>query len=744
MNMGFSQMMSRVDQMISLMGKMRDHTQEEMRDIQEWKNHISDLASTYRKFYGESAKGMNDFSVVLKKTEDDISSYQKSIEETQKEVSSLTEAHKKLSQAMDIEDRSKRHKTLKSILKSDPEWGKGVSVNKLADKRKQEFADYIKLAKAATDEVEKDKKAKELDYQKLVKAGVVGRQKANEEEERKSRRGRGISALQIAGDMNIPGVSQAATITRYAQQFGERDDGSTSGLGLVGGGLLGAGVAAGAYTMYQGYKVYNTAHQMAPISRILSGQMGDDAVSGRQTAITAHGGYGGVENMQYLTQLNRQLGTSGGLANLRGLTDVSNSFGIDRGEAGSLAGTLYQSGGTTPGGASQDLSKILSEGVKAGMDRAKVTEFAQHTMAIQQDLFQTIGQNNSQNVSQALSQIIRGYKGDANNFFRSGSMRAITGLDAGVKNAASSGDGLMFRAFGFGMGGNKGEAGSDYYNAVKEMEGGIFSGSANDQIGKLKKIISQVDSDYGGDQKGANLHLKESYGIGLNQIEQLRETLKGAGGPVTKEQERVLKQIQEGSKDPMQKLLDIQAKSNENLARVAGDKGLGAIITIDEGIKDIQEKALGFLETIANVLGAGDKKTSSEHIEDSWNKNVSSKKGITNKAQGYFDYLTDSETWTGIAGDQVANLKKAGDMVMHPSRFFEGLTNPKIYDSKGNYAPEQANRSDDGELKRVTAAIEKQTQLISTGNAQRAEQLKNQKSKSSTLVNHARQKGRAL
>lgn len=600
-SMAIDRMTSRMDRMVELFGKVRDFTRDERREMEDYRKSISDVAEQYKRMNTDRVKGMNEYSVALKAIEDRI---QKSYEAEKKAIEETKQAREKLSkieEASTVKNKKERHKALKDAL--GVEKANAVEINRIRDRERQlqqqKLEANTKLSRDAVRLRAEDEKRLQV-AEKLYRSGKQRMADGG---------GRGVDALELASDLNLPGVSQAALIAKYARRGmdgGEGDGMGAAGLLARGAGLLrgvglGTAVAGGAYTMLQGYKAYNTAHQMAPMARTLFGQTGGSAA--RHEAIGAYGGYGGVENLQTLMALNRQMGGRYAPGQMRQITDISNMFGLSREEAGGQAGAMIQAG-IGPRGAAADLKNIMIEGVKGGMDRARITEFTSQIIGIQENIFRATGENNIQAISQAVGQLMRA-SGRGEAFMRGPEMMAVQGIDAAVKAAGRGsmggpGLGTLYRAFGFGAGAQRFGT-EQYYDARKQLEGGIFQGDA---VSNINKIFSQYGRESGGNNRLRNIRMADELGIGINQIERL-DTIrqKAATGQLTKKDMDELKKLQEEAKDPMQRILDINAKMNENLARLAGsDAGIGAVVRIDTALLSVQEQALSALQRIANAL----------------------------------------------------------------------------------------------------------------------------------------------
>jgi len=596
--------------MAQMFEQVRDYTQDELKELNSYRTTIKSVADEYRKMYGDNLKGMSDFSVAIKANEDKI----KSLAEEQKKLlddnKKMGERNAKIQETLEKGVSGKRKKELQETLGVQVTGGK--ELRKLAIEElktsEQKIASNKKALAENRKQTEETKKGLELSE----KVSKLGRTKI--EQERAARGGsRGVSALEVASDLNLPGVSQAATIAKYARRevddvpegLGGMAGMAAKGVGLLKGGLVGGAVAGGAYSMMQGYKAYNLAHQMAPMAKTLRGQ-GTSAGETRG-ALEAYGGYGGQENLRTLMTLNKQIGGRAGAASLNQVTDIANAYGMQREEVGGQAGGLFQAGGARPESAAAELKDIMIEGVKGGMDRARITEFTSQIVGLQQDIFKTTGENNAKNVAQALSQLMRA-SGRGENFLRGPEMQAARGIDSAVRGASRGGGpgaGTIFRAFGFGAGAQAGgnNVGQGYYNAIKETEKGIFGGK--NPLERLNKVFDQYYKESGGKKDIARLRMHDEMGIGLTQVEKLDE-IRGKKGKLSKEDEKALKEAEDQTKDPMERLLDYQAKMDANLAKLASsDNGMSAILKIDQLILDAQEQAIDILNDIAKLLAPG-------------------------------------------------------------------------------------------------------------------------------------------
>lgn len=603
------QMNNRLDRMTDLFDKVRDYTQDEVKELNNYKKEISDVASAYRKLHGEKLKGMSDYSVALKAAEDRLEALSAAEKKAIEENKALRERTSRLQEATEGRMNKTKKKVIEEELnvrgKSAKELRKAAEEElKLTDKKFIQNRDIIRQS-------QREQEIQKKNLESAEKLKKIGDQRVNR------RRGRG-DLLEMASDLNLPGVSAAATIAKYGRRGAEEAGGGEGpgGLGgLLGGGmglLRGGAIVAGGYTALQGYRAYRTAEQMAPVARTLAGQMGRGSVAARQQGVEAYGGYGGLENLQVMTQLNRALGGQAGAKQLHGVTDIANRFGLQREEVVGQAGAGFQAG-MSPATAARDMQRIMMEAVKGGMDRSRVTQFTQEALSVQQDIFKATGENNAQAIAEAMSQLMKA-SGQGEQFLRGPAMQAFRGIDAAIKAAGRGqmqgpGAGTLFRAFGFGAGSQGGGAGTteEYYNARRKMEGGLFGekgASGKDILGRLNAVFNQYLKESGGNKKISNLRMADEMGLGIRQVEQLggiRE--RAAKGQISKEDIKKLQELQEEAKDPMMRILDIQAKMDSNLAKLAGsDQGVAAVVSINTKILAAQESSLSALDTIARAL----------------------------------------------------------------------------------------------------------------------------------------------
>lgn len=615
MQMAMDQVNSRIDKMLNLFGKVRDYTRDEIQEMKRFKAEVSAVADAERQANADRIKGMSNYSVYLLKIEEQIESYKKASLKAEEEIKIKREQNTKLSQTTTGRFNKEHNQQLREILKTNET--NSAKLRNMAKERMTENDKQIKQSKEQLDLSKKQATLAEDNQKKAVQAARSAEQRF--EKEKRNR----LDLLELASDLHLPGVSHAATIAKYARRGAEMGGGDDEGggamgamglLGRVGGGLggaaLGGAVAFGGYSAYQAYKAYNLAHQMAPTARTLGGQMGAGSFGGRLEAQQAYGGYGGMENLQLLTQLNRGLGGSSGLRNLRGTTDISNMFGLDRGEvAGQLGGGF--AAGMNPKTAAEDMKSIMIEGVKGGMDRARITEFTQNVLSIQREIFKISSDNDADSIAKSLADLMRGSQFKDDRFFNSAAYQGVQGLDSAVKSAGRGqlqgpAAATLYRSFGYGQSGSEFGMGA-MMNAQREMEKGLFgSGDSGKDLERLRSIFNQYGKESGGRDEG-KFRMSRELGIGLNQLDELDKILQKGPGKVSKEDLEKVKKLQQSAQDPMKQLLDIQAKSNELLANLAGNSGIGAIVKIDQQLLTLQGKAVDLLGIIAQAI-APDKK----------------------------------------------------------------------------------------------------------------------------------------
>ena len=436
------------------------------------------------------------------------------------------------------------------------------------------------------------------------------------------RRGRfGVSPLEVLSDLHIPGISHLATVAKYAQMGGNAGTDAAGGKGALGvlgnlagtaGGLVaGAGIAYGGMAGIQGYRAYRTGHEMSMPRRRLQGLLGVGGEVSSRSPVTSDAlsalGYGGMENMHDLGSLSRQLGGGAALSQLGQVSGLARGYGLDRSEIGGQAEQLMMAGGTKGAHDSVDsLQRIMATGVAAGMDRARITHFTQQVVGIQDQILQATGENKTEAISESLGKLFAA-SGSKESFFKGPEMGAVRGIDSAMRSGSRSmsgpGTATMLRALGFGSSGDgKRTAGNEYYAAAREMEGGLFGGKGS-STGKLRKIIGQFTSESGGNEKVANLRMKQELGIGLRQMERLRVLLdkEKSVGKLSGKEDKELNKILEGPKDPIVELSEITARNEGHLMTLADEIG-PEILGIDRAMSALQTELNSDVKSIVTML----------------------------------------------------------------------------------------------------------------------------------------------
>lgn len=599
-------MNEKAGRMAELFSQMRDYTQSEVKEMAAYRSEINTVADSYKTMHGNALKGMSDYSVALKALEDQVKNSAAAERKAIEQNKALRDKHQRIEMFTEGRMGKKKKAALQEELGTRESTAK--KLRRMADDELSLIDKKVKRNKEIISDSKKLKVSSEQQLKVQQELFKTGEKKAHQEGRRRSQ----TDLLEIASDLHLPGVSHAATVAKYARRgMGDEDDGrSRMGrfMGGMGGVARGLGIAAGGYTAVQGYRVFNAAEQMAPMARTLQGQVGAGAAGLRQRSVEAYGGYGGIENLQTQIQLNRAVGGAAGAGQLRGVTDIANRYGLDRQEVVGQAGAAFGAG-MTPGTATQDLERIMSEGVKAGMDRARITQFTQEVLGVQQELFRATGENNAQAIAEAMSQLMRA-SGQGEQFMRGPASQAVKGLDAAVKSAGrgqlgGQAAGTLFRAFGFGAGAEGGSNTQGYLDARRQMEGGLFGGGTGaDALGNINKIFDQYLKESGGKKDVATLRMSDELGIGINQVEQLDEIRgRAAKGAITEDDIKKLQDMQNEAKDPMIRIAEINAEMSANIARTAGSvEGIASVVKINEGILKAQQSAVGLLSSIAKVL----------------------------------------------------------------------------------------------------------------------------------------------
>jgi len=606
-----------LDRMLNLFGKTRDLTRSEITELKAFREEISRAAQEFHSMNDANIKGMSDFSIYQKKLEENIESYKKKALDAESQIKKAREQNQKIEANVTGRFAKDKNKMLRDELQTQEK--NSARLRQMAKERLDENKKIIdqnaQIAKTSKQQAESNSVS-------LKKAEEMSKRYKDIRQEQS----RSVDLLEVAADLHLPGVSHAATVAKYARRgyesmvpaedeaggLGALGGMAGRGLGLAGGALAGGAIAFGGYTALQGYRAYNMANQMAPMARTLAGQMGPGSVAGRQQAVQAYGGYGGMEQLPTLMNLNRAIGGQYGIQNMRNITDAANRFGISREEAIGGAGELTRAG-VAPGQAVEQQAKILSEGVKSGMDRARATEFLQQVTNLQKEIFRLTGEQSPENIAKSLGALMSA-SGMGARFAQGPAMQAVSGIDQAIKATGmgrmqGSAAGTLMRAFGFGQGGQTGM--ESLYQTNKMMEGGVFSGKPGEQIGKINKVFEQYMMEAGGEKNkhAAFERMSKELGIGRNQLESLDAIRKKAPGELTKKDMSDLKKLQEESKDPLLQLLDINKKMDANLAILAGsNSGVGSFIKIANMQLSVQQQSLEVLKTMAGIASPDETK----------------------------------------------------------------------------------------------------------------------------------------
>jgi len=628
LNMTLDDMSVKFEKMTELMSMLRDHSRDEVREMSFFKDSISKAAEEARKLYGISVEGMDDFSVSLKAAEDRLGKAKEDEEKINEKIKDEYKKSSKLREATDGRLNKEKKKQLQEILNTEE--ASGAKLRKLAKEelslihqRNVKNRENLKLARDERDVSEKQLKAHQ-DIFKLAKGRFEQEQKIS-----KARRS-DLGLLDIASSLRLPGVSTAAQITRHVRRETPEGEGVGLGAKLLGmgrGAAIGGALAFGGAATMQGYRAYRMAHQMAPQRRRLMGMLGAEGeqafrgeASGREMEQL---GYGAPENVQFMQQFARQVGGRGARQQMIEATRLATGFGLERGELGGQAEAMRMSGAAMPGREVQNLEQVMSEGVKAGMDRARITTFTQQVIGLQEQILQISGENNAKAIAEAMGSLYQG-SGRGESFFRGPEMQAIRSIDQMMRQvgrgAGGPGAGTLLRAFGFAPGGqepviegiNQMKPGKRYYEAMKFMEGGLFGGEQDEvkATDRVRRIIDQYTAESGGRTEVADVRMMRELGVGLTQIGKLRELMASIDkeGKVSSKHQTELKKIMDGMKDPSLRLLEEQAKQTNTIYDFAtnADK---AWLKIEEAITALNKTTADSAENIIAAFGGTRGKT---------------------------------------------------------------------------------------------------------------------------------------
>ena len=232
-------------------------------------------------------------------------------------------------------------------------------------------------------------------------------------------------------------------------------------------------------------------------------------------------------------------------------------------------------------------------------------------IGLQQGIFQSIGEDRTQEISEAMGALLRQVSPEnRESFLRGPEMRGLMGIQSGMQRAAmggGAGSGTLFRAMGLGSEG----FGQDFFGTVKEMEKGIFGGEQGESLDRMSKILRQFEKESGGQQAGA-FRMAQQFGMTFTAAERLMELLpkieaaRDQKGEVPPELQAELKAVEEGMKDPMENIAAHTARSAAMLAKAA-DKTLPAIEAINTAILAAQNAGNAGIMALAKALGLTEK-----------------------------------------------------------------------------------------------------------------------------------------
>lgn len=430
--------------------------------------------------------------------------------------------------------------------------------------------------------------------------------------------------LNVLSDVGIPGVSEVARVERYrrmsvdaAERYKARkaeESGEEGGGGLMAGaagllanpiGLLAGGAAViGGFGVHKFRQAMGESESMTGAQRTLMGQGGSGRLGKASAAYQDDlSGYG-LDMRQAqgaLVGLNRAVGGRSGPGQLRSAAALGQGFGQDVGEIGGQAGALMRAGGASPQQAVKSLEKIMMEGVKAGMDRARITEFTSEVVGIQEQILREGGQNNAQAIAKSLAQLMGASGKQGAEFMNSAGFQGLMGIDRGMKGFSRGGGGqgmgTLFRAFAPGV---QGQTPADRYVALSEkMEGGLFGGNKKGDMAadRAKQVIGQYFKESGAqdlfEQKAAGkkiapedqrryqsaenvvrTRMQQEMGVGFGQSKELLKLMEGIDNKMAnpdgqREVANAMKDMTEKTKDPLIALGDKMAEANRSLQDIA-------------------------------------------------------------------------------------------------------------------------------------------------------------------------------
>ncbi len=461
-----------------------------------------------------------------------------------------------------------------------------------------------------------------------------------------------------------------------------------------------AGLAAGGAAGFAGYMMGGIQQSVAAYSqygmsiRGLTGTGISRKQLGRATGKGIGLGYGMSETAQQAIGIGRATGRAADVTTAQQFGYAAGGMGV--GEAGGIMGALYK-GGVGFGGKDQqgrkELSKIITSGMEAGLDRGKIPEFAGSVSKIVDQMSaRGVGKADVGGAAGGLGWLMKGLGMKS----PERAMQVAQGLDTGIRTpgGGEAGQAMMLQAFGFGKPGGT----TDIYEATKRQQQGFFGGEKGQGIKNVQDVLSEFVDQYG--EKGvggktesmkmANFMASKVLPLTLEQVEQLQEinnttesqeeknkkiaeilkkaepldkqmltqTKKGFTGVASRVAGLEAKMIAMGAKywGPMTK---IQETSLDLMSKFAGPLADGIsrlILAVESLVTNLQqiwawakERWGGVTSPLQSVSSVGEK--ASEAVSsriDMWKKTVSSRtRGVTPRTLGQAVY--------GVAGPEVGS-----------------------------------------------------------------------------------------
>ncbi len=402
------------------------------------------------------------------------------------------------------------------------------------------------------------------------------------------------------------GLGPSPSFSRYGLGHGLATAGR-AGIGLAGGGLAALATApiAAISSDYQAWMTYQRS--LGGLAGLNKGARfgagytmgGVDKLSGRMAEL----GYMPEETVNAARAFGRSTGSSR-YTDL-GMT-AAKVTGMDVGEISSLFGDIRRGAGGFGAEQKSDFQKILSAGVKAGVDASTLPEYLEGLSSLTGRAGSAAGGAVS---ALPYAQLLAMFqKSGAAGLKGARGASVLSALEEGFKSPGGGDEGLavIMGSLGFGRAGGN----TSYYSAKKMMEQG-FQGPGG--AGNLKNLFGYVDRITGGGEE-ANLYMEGLMGgrLTLDQIETVRGAMSSgaSSGDISKMLESMTASeldVLHSIDDNMKEFLSAGARAAHIQKRDIdrGEKYSGSIERMQDVLHNFFDKMSPLIEEVLPHLADG-------------------------------------------------------------------------------------------------------------------------------------------